>query len=350
MSDTTAFHGLIEDRGAERLYDGQITGCTITRDQSLVVFATGEGELIFAPRPTLRDSASWICREVHDGPILSITADVTDATVLTGGEDCRLRRSDAESSEELGRSRRWIEHIATFSGKSSMIALAAGKQVELRDASGREILRTLDHPSTVSGLVFDSKGKRIAASHYNGASMWFVGSKDGSVRSFDWKGSHTGIAIHPANEALVTSMQENELHGWRLSDGHNMRMSGYPSKIASIAFTRNGRWLATSGADCVVMWPFFNGGPIGKPPTEMPGIPGIFCTRVATHPTQDIVAAGFADGSVLLIEYSSERVLPVRMAGNGEVTALTFSNDGTILAWGTEGGIAGVADLSAPNS
>ena len=44
-------------------------------------------------------------------------------------------------------------------------------------------------------------------------------------------------------------MQENALHGWRLSDGQHMRMSGYPSKTHILSFTRNGKWLATSGAD-----------------------------------------------------------------------------------------------------
>ncbi|MDG6094025.1 WD40 repeat domain-containing protein [Acetobacter sp. AN02] len=347
MSDLSSRQDLVTDRGAETRFDAHITGCTFSRDMTMLAFATGEGDVIFAPVASLRDTSTWTKHELHDGPVLSIAPDVSGNAVLTGGEDCILRRSAPSGSEELGKTRRWIEHVTSFAGKTSLIALACGKQVELRDASGRTVLRTLEHPSTVSGIAFDGKGKRIAASHYNGASLWFTASKDGSARPFSWKGSHTGIAIHPDGEALVTAMQENELHGWRLSDGHNMRMSGYPSKIASMAFTRTGKWLATSGADCVVLWPFFNGGPIGKPPAEMPGIPGTLCTRVATHPTQDVLAAGFADGSILLIEYTSERVLPVRMAGNGSISALAFNGNGAALAWGTEEGAVGAADLSA---
>ena len=118
-----------------------------------------------------------------------------------------------------------------------------------------------------------------AASHYNGASLWFVAAKADSPRKLEWKGSHIAIAIHPDGDAVVTAMQENALHGWRLSDSQHMRMSGYPAKTESLSFTRNGKWLATSGADAMVLWPFFGGGPMGKAPIELAGGDGITCTQ-----------------------------------------------------------------------
>ena len=79
-------------------------------------------------------------------------------------------------------------------------------------------------------------------------------------------------------------MQENALHGWRLSDGQHMRMSGYPSKTTTLSFSRNGKWLATSGADAMVLWPFFGGGPMGKAPMELAGGDGVLCQQVACNP------------------------------------------------------------------
>ncbi|MCE2576198.1 WD40 repeat domain-containing protein [Komagataeibacter sp. FNDCR2] len=340
---------LLERRGAMRQLEGQVTGCAIARDSQQVAFATGEGDVVVASRADWGRSDAWNVTTVHDGAILAIAPDAAETGFLTGGDDNALRRVGADGSVAgLVSGRRWIEHITTWAGdRGGVIAFASGKQVELRDATGHTTLKVLDHPSTVSGIVFDAKGKRIAASHYNGASMWFVQAKVDTVRPLEWKGSHIGIAIHPAGEALVTSMQESELHGWRLSDGHNMRMSGYPSKVQSMAFTRNGKWLVTSGADTIVMWPFFGGGPMGKPPVEAGGIPGVICTRIACHPVHDIVAAGFADGSVLMADTAAQRILPVCTAGGGPVSALAFSPDGCALAFGTEDGRAAVVDLSA---
>ncbi len=62
-------------------------------------------------------------------------------------------------------------------------------------------------------------------------------------------------------------MQENALHGWQIADGSDMRMSGYPAKTRSIAWTAKGRYLATSGANAAILWPFhFKDGPMGKEP------------------------------------------------------------------------------------
>jgi WD40 repeat protein len=207
-------------------------------------------------------------------------------------------------------------------------------------------LKTLDHPSSVSGLVFDAKGKRVCASHYNGASLWFVGAKVDSPRVLEWKGSHIGIAINPDGDSVVTAMQENSLHGWRLSDGQHMRMSGYPAKTAALSFTRNGKWLATSGADSIVIWPFHGGGPMGKIPTELAGGDGILCTYVASHPQHEAIAAGFADGLVVLADITSQRILPVAAPGRGPVSALAWSADGSTLAIGSETGFAAVVDFS----
>ena len=139
--------------------------------------------------------------------------------------------------------------------------------MHLFDAAGKK-LKELPHPSSVTGLAFDGKGKRIGASHYNGASLWFVAAKTDSPRLAGMEGQpYRHRACIPEGEAVVTAMQENALHGWALPDGKHMRMSGYPGKTQSMSFTRTGKWLATSGADAMVLWPFFGGGPMGKAPT-----------------------------------------------------------------------------------
>jgi len=342
---------LLSSRGAELRIDGCVNECVSSRDGQTIAVSTAEGDVWLIPRQTFSVTATWRRVEVHDGAVLSLAADTGRDGFLTGGEDNRLVRLASDGTvTELHKGRRWVDRVASYAGKSDkdgVIAFSYGKQVELRDVSGERILKVLEHPSTVTGLVFDAKGKRVAASHYNGASVWFVQAKVDTVRGLAWKGSHIGVAIHPGGEALVTSMQENDLHGWRLADGHNMRMSGYPKQVASMAFTRNGKWLATSGADAIVLWPFFGGGPMGKAPEELARVPGLFCSRVATHPLEDVVAAGYEDGTVLLTQLGSERVLPVCTGGRGKVSALCFTPQGGTLAFGTEDGVIGVMDLSA---
>ena len=85
---------------------------------------------------------------------------------------------------------------------------------------------------------------------------------------------------------------------------------------------------------------------MGKPPLELAGGDGVQCTRVAFQSQQDLLAAGFADGLVIIADVASERILPVAPPGHGPVTALAWSPDGSRLAFGTESGFAALFDLS----
>ncbi len=326
MSETTSRQFLIDSRGTSRELGAFVVGAVFDRTGAVAGFALGDGTVRLTPH---NSTAEWPVVEAHDGAILAIAADARPGFV-TGGDY----------------GSKWVEHVAAFAdAKSGVLACSVGKSAHLFTMAGQP-LKTLAHPSTVTGLALDGKGKRLAASHYNGCTLWFVAAKADSPRFMEWKGSHTGVVLHPAADAVVTSMQENSLHGWRLADGQHMRMSGYPNKTESMSFTRTGKWLATSGAESVVLWPFFGGGPMGKAPTELAGGDNVTCTRVACHPQHDAVAAGFSDGLVALADINTGRILPAVPPGHGPVSALAWSPDGSRLALGTETGFAALIDFT----
>ena len=140
------------------------------------------------------------------------------------------------------------------------------------------------------------------------------------------------------------------MHGWRLADGGNMRMSGYPAKPRSLSWSRDGNWLATSGAEACVVWPFESKtGPMGKQPREC-GVRPIKVTQVAFHPKAMVLAMGYEDGFVLLCRLSDTSELPVRKedSAGGAVSAMAWDDKGERLLFGTRNGQAGL--LSMPMS
>ncbi len=340
MSEASDF--LLDERGAGHELGAWVVSAAFGRDGSLG-FALGDGTLHIAKPRDL--TAAWTKAEAHDGACLAMVADCRDG-YLSGGDDGKLMRvaPDGTLTEiaNLG-AMKWVEQVAAH--EAGVRAASVGKQLHVFNGKG-EKQKTLTHPSAVGGIAIDAKGKRIACSHYNGASLWFVNATDEKAKLLEWKGSHAGIAISPDGTHVVTAMQENALHGWRLSDSQHMRMSGYPTKTRFMSFTAKGRWLATSGAESVVIWPFFGGGPMGKAPTELAGGDDVICTAVACHPQHEVVAAGFQDGLVVMAEIASGKVVPVAAPGRGGVSALTWNASGTHLAFGTETGFAAVVDLS----
>ena len=59
-----------------------------------------------------------------------------------------------------------------------------------------------------------------------------------------------------------------------------------------------------------------------------------------------VLAVGYRDGCVLFIRMDDESILQARPAGDGgAISALAWNGDGSMLAFGTEGGAAGVLTL-----
>jgi WD40 repeat protein len=193
----------------------------------------------------------------------------------------------------------------------------------------------------VAGLAFAPKGLRLAIAHYNGATLWFPNASGAAPQKLEWKGSHLAVIISPDGRFVMTAMQEPTLHGWRIADGQHMRMSGYSARVRSMCFTGDGDQLATSGAEALILWPFDGKGPMGRQPKIMAHRPARVAA-VACHPKQPVVAAGYADGAVLLVRIDDGASILARPADGQPVSGLAWEASGQQLAFGTEAGSAGV--------
>jgi WD40 repeat protein len=275
---------------------------------------------------------------VHGGAILSTAAD--GKRILTGATNAKGESQTLATDPK----HRWIDQLAL--GPDGAVAWSAGKTAFVQQAKDKnKEPRQFEAPSTVGGLAFLPKGFRLTLAHYNGATLWFPNAAQAEPERLEWKGSHLGVTVSPDGRFLVTSMQEPMLHGWRLADGQHMRMSGYSSRVLSFAWTVGGRFLATSGATQIILWPFHTkDGPMGKQPRLLAPSEHRVST-VACHPTQEIVAAGYEDGMILLVRMEDGAEILAKRPGEAPITALNWNADGLFLAFGTESGEAGIIDL-----
>src|SRR3546814_1490600 len=92
-----------------------------------------------------------------------------------------------------------------------------------------------------------------------------------------------------------------------------MRMSWYPAKPKSLSWSRDGRWLATSGAEVVVVWDCRGKGPMGSAPVELSR--GAPVTSVAFHPRHGLVASGHADGQIRLGRLADQSSIDLERGG-----------------------------------
>ncbi|HVJ54233.1 MAG TPA: WD40 repeat domain-containing protein [Aliidongia sp.] len=321
----------------EIAFDATIAGARFLSDD-LLALGLGDGSVRLVPPDP---ACSTVSVQAHEagGAVLSLAADIDANAVLTGGDDGQLVRTGRDGSSRVLTAfpGRQIDALAV-SAAGSLRAVAAGRVLRLIDRADRIIGTSDDHPSTITGLAFNPKGKRIASSHYGGVTLRWIGKLDQGATRLDWHGSHIGVTWSPDGSAVLSSMQDSELHGWRLADRSDMRMSGYISKVRSMGWLPRPMTLVTAGADCAIGWVFAGSGPQGKPPIEIGVGIGRLTTAVAVHPLHPIVAVGFEDGRAVLCELAGERYARLRPADDKRIEELAWSKDGKHLAAATEDG------------
>jgi WD40 repeat protein len=319
-------------------FDAYVTAALFAAD-GRAVFALGDGTVRFEDGQSV---------EAHDGAILDACLHPSGKGVITGGDDGRVVWSQASGASEIGKvPGRWIDAVAA-SAESGLIGFAAGRELHVIDAADAKFARTFGHEKSVAGLAFDPKGRRIAAATYGGAALWYARIADQKPLFLKWAGSHIAVAWSPDGKFLMSAMQENQLHGWRVADEKNMRMGGYPAKVRSLAFFAKGQLLATSGANGAVVWPFSGStGPMGKEAAEVNVDSSALVTRVAATPQGAWLTAGLDDGRIWAAEATGRKITTLKAEKGPPITALAITPDGRRVAWGDEEGAAGVAEVQA---
>jgi WD40 repeat protein len=320
-------------------FDAPILSLCVNRNGDWVAAALGDGTARLLPASDEAIEPKTV--KMHDGVSLSLQPDADAHAFLSGGDDGKVLILDpvAESTTLLAEHKnQWIDHVAS-SVDGSFRAFNTGKKIHVLGEEGNEKFDPLfEVPSNPGGIAFSPNGKRLAVSAYNGVSLWWMNAKKPEAERLEWKGSHLGLVWSPDGQILMTSMQEGALHGWLIADKREMRMEGYATKIRSMSFTARGKYLATSGADQIVCWPFSGGGPWGKPPLALGGRENRLVTCVAPHPGEEMVAAGYSDGMIVFAPLDGRMEAMVMPPEGSPIVGLVWNATGDALFAGTESG------------
>lgn len=314
-----------------------VTGAVADSGSARAGFALGDGSLRLVALGTAKPEPEIMA--LHSGAILALAA-APDGGFVSAGDDGAVRRLAADGSvatlaEHQGQ---WIEHVAI--GDDGGIAYAVGREIHLLAPDGRRRRSLGPTQSTVAGLAL--RGSLLAAVHYNGVTLFDLADAAPAPRSLVWKGSHIAVSLSPDGRFVATSLQEGEVHAWRLANGSEMRMSGYPAKVKSLSWSHDTTLLATSGNEALIAWPFDGAGPEGRDPLMIADAKGALATRVACHPSLPLIAGGYASGWISLTDGATKRGARFQLSRDAAVSMLAWSPDGAHLLAGAEDGKAAI--------
>ena len=173
---------------------------------------------------------------IHEGVILSMARAKVSIDGVRTDDSCEFLEGEVEEIPKppSGSTVAGWEHFACSSGRLPMYSYG---QIPVPLSAG-----------TVGGLAFNAGRNQLAVAHYGGVTIWTRRGIKWTKSVLIYKGFHASVMFSPNGKFVVSTMQENAVHGWRLSDNADFSMSPYPAKIKSIAWAGNTPYLVTSGA------------------------------------------------------------------------------------------------------
>lgn len=287
--------------------------------------------------------------QVSSSPLLAVIAVPEGFATASESGDIHITTPQGETRLLASTKYMFLENIVYFAKKNQILA-ATGKTITAIQTDGTMVKLPHTLPSTVAGLALSPIGPRLAVSHYGGATILPLDNIKNDPRLLPWKGSHLGLTYSPDGKWLISSMQEQAIHLWRLSDGLDLQMRGYPSKITQFSWSTSDTTLATNGGGGVPLWDF--SGPKGPAGTQArvladSGAQNTLVTAVAMHPKGPFCAIGYTDGLTLLTQVVEDRAVLLHHPNEQATTHLAWHPSGTYLATANAAGTLTVTDFAA---
>jgi WD40 repeat protein len=275
--------------------------------------------------------------QAHQADVTRVAFSPKTFEFATGGIDGALRVWSAPTqlaNEIVGKG--WCNDLA-WRPTGGEVAAAVGKNV-LRVLSNGLNAAKHEQLGTVAECVsWSSDGRKLFVGAYGGVWM-FQGARQ-VIREFPWKGAPLTVRISPDDKWITTGNQDASLHCWKISNGSDLQMTGFETKVQHIAWNESSTHLANASFDTISIWNFAGRGPKGTRPTELNGHTGRII-GLGYFPTQpQVLVSAATDGAVCLWNpQKSGRSLLSRFDTGLSLSTMAISPCGTTVAVGSEDG------------
>ncbi|MBC7932568.1 MAG: caspase family protein [Rubrivivax sp.] len=275
----------------------------------------------------------------HPGGISSIVFSPDGKTLASGGDDKLIKLWETATGRELrvlAGHEKYVRTLAYSPDGKMLVSTSGDKTVKLWEtATGRE-LRMLEGASislAVSAVAFSPDGKKMASSDERVIKLWDFNAGRELLTLAGRAETVNSVAFSRDGKTLASGGNEPTVKLWDIATGQQVRvLAGGRFVVSSVVFSPDGKAVAGTDNRTISLWEVGTGKPLWTLDAGGRWIPSL-----AFSPDGKTLASGGAAstdmkmGQVMLRETATGRVLrTIESAKN--LGSVAFSPDGGMIA------------------
>jgi WD40 repeat protein/serine/threonine protein kinase len=239
----------------------------------------------------------------------------------------------------------------TYSPDGRTILTGAGdRAARLWDAASGRLLAVLYHREPVSAVAFGPDGRTLlTASPGDAVRVWEGEASPKPLQLLHQRGAVRALAVSPDGTRVATGSDDRIARVWAVVSERLVLVHELPhaSPLASVAFSRDGKFLATSThqGNAAFLWDVASGRRLAHLPHDRPVRTMVF------SPDGTRLATASYDWTARLWDTATGQPAPDRpLCHRGAVVSVVFSPNGGMLLTGSEDCTARLWDAATGDS